>query len=195
MKKHFGRISVGAMIGLGMLAVVGITVASLVGQYYSSYAEGARSDEQVIATYDDMESILGQTSLKVAEVAKVPGMMSNDLQDVIKAGMEGRYGENGSQATFQWIRENYPGQVDASLYKQIQQVIEGGRANFESAQRKFIDVRRGYQSKLNNDPFLAEGWWLKLAGFPKIDLDEYAIISSGHAKETFKTKVDTGFEF
>lgn len=195
MKKQYGRISVGAMVGLGMLAVVGITVASLVGQYYSSYAEGARSDEQVVAAYDDMESILGQASLKVAEVAKVPGMMSSDLQDVIKAGMEGRYGENGSQATFQWIQENYPGQVDASLYKQIQQVIEGSRANFESAQRKFIDIRRGYQTKLNNDPLLAEGWWLKLAGFPKIDLDEYAIISSGHAKETFKTKVDTGFEF
>ena len=195
MKKQYGRLSIGAMIGLGMLAIVGITVANLVGQYYSSYAEGARSDEQVVAAYQDMESILGQASLKVAEVAKVPGMMKDDLKEVIRAGMEGRYGEDGSQATFQWIQENYPGQVDASLYKQIQQVIEGSRNNFESAQRKFIDIRRGYQTKLNNDPLLAEGWWLKLAGFPKIDLDEYQIISSGHAKETFKTKVDTGFEF
>ena len=36
---------------------------------------------------------------------------------------------------------------------------------------------------------------LGLVGYPKIDLDDYKIITSEHAKETFESGVDQGIEF
>lgn len=49
-----------------------------------------------------------------------------------------------------------------------------------------------FGGKLDYDPFFTRGWWLKMVGFPKKDLDQYTIISSSHAKEAFETGVDAG---
>ena len=134
-----------------------------------------------------MENILAQGALKVQEVAQVPGMMTDDLARVSREAMAGRYGTQGSQAVFQWIQENYPGQLSPSLYIQIQQVIEAFRDKFTNAQTKFIDVKRSYETNLG---YLWKGFWLKIAGYPKIDLEKFQIISSDSAKKAFETGID-----
>jgi len=174
-----------------VLGVIGVLIAIVVGSYISNYNYGNRAEQVIKAEYSNMENILAQYSLKVAEVGQVPGMMRDDLAKVTKDAMSGRYGDNGSQATFQWIKENYPGQVDASLYTKIQQVMEAGRNKFENAQTKFIDTKRAYETNLG---YLWKGMWLRIAGYPKINLDDYKIISSGHAKKAFETGVDEAIQ-
>lgn len=174
------------------IAVVAILFSWIAGSYYSAYNYGADAETAIEAQYENLENILGQYSLKVKEAAQIPAMKTKDLEKVMAAAFTGRYGEDGSQATFQWIQENYPGQVTDALYVQLQQIMEAGRNKFENAQTKFIDTKRPYVATLKKDLFLSKGWWLAIGGYPKIDLDEFAIISSTHAKKAFETKIDEG---
>lgn len=171
--------------------VIGIIVSifgiGFITEFISTYNYGARTEKQIQAEYKDMENILGQYSLKVIETAQVPKMMRNDLKKVIVASMTSRYGAGGSKATFQWIKENYPGKVNPELYKQIQQIIEAGRNKFENAQTKFIDIKRSYETNLN---YLIKGAFLRLTGYPKINLNKFTIISSEHAIKAFQTGID-----
>ena len=171
---------------LGVVVVIGLVV---VGSFVSNYNYGNVAEKSIQAEYTNMENILAQYSLKVSEVAQVPGLMADDLKEVVAAAMSGRYGDDGSKATFQWIQEAYPGQVDPAVYTKIQQVMEAGRNQFQNAQTKFVDTKRAYETNLG---YLYKGFWLRVAGYPTIDLDEYVIISSDHAKEAFDTKIDKG---
>lgn len=176
---------------LTTLGIVGAIVLVCAASFITNYNYGNEAEKGLEAQYTDMENILAQGSLKVKEVAQVPGMMTDDLSRVMREAMTGRYGDQGSQAVFQWIQENYPGQVSPALYSQVQQVVEAFRDKFQNSQTKFIDAKRAYNTNLG---YLWKGFWLKLAGYPKLDLDEMKIISSGHAKESFKTGVDPGLQ-
>jgi hypothetical protein len=102
--------------------------------------------------------------------------------------MEGRYGENGSQAVFQWIQEQNP-QLNNEIYTRLQVSMESGRKDFEVAQTTLIDQKRSYETELG---FVWRGFWLRLAGYPKIDLDKYNAITNNYATEAFDTGVENG---
>lgn len=178
----------GLIVGLtvlGIFAVLGlIAVTSLI----SANNSGVKQEAGLKNQYSNMEQVLGQYSLKVVEAAQVPTLQKEALKEVAIAALQGRYGENGSQATFQWIQEQNPN-VDQSTYLKIQQIIEGGRDNFQNEQTKFLDMKRSYETDLGSFP---SGIWLKLLGFPKKSLEDYKLISSEHAQETFATGVDKG---
>lgn len=184
MKSNKGSVALTLGIVFWILGVIGSVVG---GAYVSNYNYGNEVEKVVQAEYKNMENILAQYSLKVKEAAQVPEMKTDDLQKVMRDAMTGRYGDEGSKAAFQWIQENYPGQVDNALYTQIQQIMEAGRNKFENAQTKFIDTKRQYETNLG---YLWKGTWLSIAGYPKINLADYKIISSGHAKKAFETGVD-----
>ena len=176
-----------------LVAVVGIIVVLVlvgVGSYVSNYNYGNMAENTIKAEYTNMENILAQYSLKVMEAGQVPTMYKDDMKEVMTSVMTARMGSDGSKATFQWFKEHNIN-LDSSMYKQIQQIIESGRNKFENAQTKFIDTKRTYETNLG---YLWKGMWLRIAGYPKIDLDKYKIISSGHAKKTFETGIDTGIK-
>lgn len=179
---------------LSIIVVVGILFAILatgIGSYVSAYNYGNKAENQIKAEYEDMENILGQYSLKVKEAAQVPALAKDDLKEVMIAAFSGRYGADGSKAVFQMINEQYPGKVDSALYKSIQQIIEAGRNKFENSQTRFIDIKRDYNENLGT---LYRGFWMRMAGYPKIDMNKYVIISSTHAKDAFETKIDQGIK-
>ena len=174
-------------IVLGVLGLVGVSC-------FSSYVEyrnmGATAEVGIKTQYENMQNVLSGYSLKVAEAAQVPAMYKNGLIEVAKAAIQGRYGANGSQATMQWLKEQNPN-LDPTLYLKIEQIIEGGRDNFQTEQTKFIDTKRSYETQL---ALFWSGFWLKTAGYPKIDLAQYKTITSEHANDAFKTGVDTGIK-
>src|SRR5690606_7192000 len=102
-------------------------------------------ERQLEAIKTDNRNIYAQYGQKVLEVAQVPDMYIADVVKVTTAALEGRYGPDGSKAVFQWIQEQNPN-VDPSLYRAVQQVIEAGRSDFENGQRRLIDVRRQYET-------------------------------------------------
>ncbi len=167
-----------------LLGLVGL------GSYVSAYNYGNQAENGIKAEYTNMENILAQYSLKIGEAAQIPSMQADDLRKIFTDSLGARYGKDGSQATFQWLKEQNP-QLDQKTYIKLQVMIEAGRNKFENAQTHFIDVKRVYETNLG---YLWTGFWLRAAGYPKINMNEYVIISSGYAKDAFETKVEQGIQ-
>ena len=177
-----------ALLSLGIFLI--LIIGTVVGSYVSNYNYGNRAEQQILAEYENTQNILSQYSNKIAEIAQVPGMARDDLEEVYTAVMGGRYGNDGSKAMMQWITEQNP-QIDASLYTNIQQAMEAGRNKFENSQTKLIDHKRAYETNLG---YLWKGMWLRIAGYPKIDLDEIKIIKSSYSNEAYETGVEDGIK-
>ena len=52
-----------------------------------------------------------------------------------------------------------------------------------------IDIRRGYETQLN---YFWRGMWLRIAGFPKLNLDEYQPVVTDRVENTFKNNKENG---
>lgn len=180
----------GATLGL-LIVVVGFLALAIFGfvSYSSAVAYGAQAEAQISTTWENNKQILGNYTTKVSEMAQVPDMQRDDLAKVMEAAFSGRYGDDGSRAAMQWIREAYPGQLDAQLYRNLQSVIESGRDEFKANQTRLLDQKRVYQTNLN---YLIKGFWLRLAGYPKIDLAKFNVVTSTQAEQSFQTGVDNG---
>lgn len=176
-------IGICAAVAVGFLALVGISSA------LGAAGTGARMENQIEATQNDNRQVLGQYTLRIAEMAQVPAMARDDLALVMERALDARYGENGSQAVFQWIQESYPGQLDNQLYRNIQTEISSGRVAFASNQTRLLDQKRVYENQLDQP---VSGFWLRLVGYPKMDLSKITVVSSDAANRAFERGVDEG---
>lgn len=167
------------------LIITGVAVAGIVGilgvSYVSAYNTGNRLEQQIRATYEDNQNVLAQYSNRVAEAAQIPAMQRDDLTAVVTAALDARYGEEGSQAMFQWIQEQNPS-IDSTVYVQLQRIIESGRLDFQAAQTRLIDQKRVYETALGS---FWQGTWMSVAGYPRIDLDNYNIVTNLRTEEAF----------
>lgn len=180
MKKMYGGALVVSLVLLGLVFLV---TATLVGSYISAANYGVRAENEIKAVWENNQNVLGQYTTKVQEAAQVPAMYRDDLKTVVVAAVQGRYGANGSKAVMQWLKEaNIP--FDASMYNKMQQIIESGRNQFQAEQTRLVDVKRTYS---NNLGYVWRGFWLNLAGYPKIDLSKYMVITTDGVAEAFKT--------
>jgi len=165
-----------------ILGIIGIAVMS----YISAYNTGNRLEQTIKATFENNQNILAQYGNKIAEASQVPSMQRDDVRDIITAALDARYGEEGSQAMFQFIQEQNPS-IDSTVYTKIQQIVEAGRKDFEIGQTRLIDQKRVYETALGS---LWTGMWMRIAGYPKIDLDEYAIVLNQRTIDAFQSGME-----
>jgi hypothetical protein len=178
---------------LGIVAVVLVLLALIVPSvfgYISAYNLGNRTENQLTAILENNENIYANGTQKVIEIAQVPQMYAEQVSKVTREAIQGRYGQEGSKAVFQMLQEQNP-QLDPAMFSKIQVVIEEFRNKFERAQTDMIDVKRSYNTQLGS---LWTGFWLKIAGYPKIDLKKFDIVTTNKARETFETKRDSGIQ-
>ena len=175
---------------LVVLLVVGAIAAVVVGSYITNFNYGNRVERQIEATHVDNRNVLAQYSTRIMEMAQVPDMYKEDVIEIYEAALTGRYGENGSQAMFQFLQEQNP-QIDASMYTNVQQSMEAGRNQFQNSQTRLIDLKRGYETRLGS---FYSGFWLNIAGYPRIDLNDFNIVVNDHSNEAFETGIDNGIE-
>lgn len=171
--------------------IIGIIVVMGIGVLISNYNQAVKLEEQISALHKDSENVLAQFSLKVVEASGVAKAYRNDLVAVTKEAMQGRYGADGSGAAWQWIKEQNP-TVDPSIRIKIAQIVDGGRSNFENSQRIKLDACKVYKEQLR---YAVGGTIKSIMGFPKLDLGVHCeIVSSEHASDAFKTKIDNGIQ-
>lgn len=182
MKKQNGSMSVGAIVGLGFVGLIVAVLVIAASSYIGANNYGARIEAQLNAEYSNNQNILAQGQQKVLEAAQVPTMYKNDFSEIIKADVQGRYGAEGSKATMQWLKE-HDIKIDSDLYKKIQQLIEGYRDEFKNSQTKMIDVRRQYEAEQG---LFWRGMWLRIAGFPKVDMSKFNPIITDAVEATYK---------
>ena len=183
MRKQAG----GALVAL---LVVGALVAFVAGSYIVNFNYGNSMERQIEATHTDNRNLLAQYSTRIVEMAQIPAMYKQDVMDIYEGALTGRYGDNGSQAMFQFLQEQNP-QVDASLYTNVQQSMEAGRNQFQNSQTRLIDLKRGYETRLGS---FYSGFWLSVAGYPRIDLDDFNIVVNDHSNAAFESGIDNGIE-
>lgn len=178
---------------LGIVAVVLVLLALIIPSvfgYISAYNLGNRTENQLSAILENNENIYANGTQKVIEIAQVPQMYAEQVSKVTREAIQGRYGQEGSKAVFQMLQEQNP-QLDSAMFSKIQVVIEEFRNKFERAQTDMIDVKRSYNTQLGS---LWTGFWLKIAGYPKLDLKKFDIVTTNKARETFETKRDSGIQ-
>lgn len=178
------------MAMFSIFGVIALIIGILAYSYISNYNYGNSIEKQIQAKWENNENILAGYSKKIAEMAQVPAMYRDDLSELYKEAMSGRYGEDGSNAMWQWLKEQNP-QLDSSLYQSLQQTIQAGRNEFTVNQTSLVDVKRQYETNLG---YLWKGMWLRIAGYPKINLEDYKIITNNHARNAFETGSEEAIE-
>lgn len=169
-----------------MMAVVAGIIGICVLSYVSAYGTANKLEQGLIAAQEDSRNVLATYSSTILEATQIPEMQRDDLTAVVTAALDARYGEEGSRAMFQFIQEQNP-QIDSAVYIKLQQIIQAGRGDFAVAQRKLVDLKRVYNTHLGS---LWTGMWMRVAGFPKIDLDDFEIVTNARTEEAFRTKRD-----
>lgn len=174
----------------GLIAVIVLVLVALITipSYITAANYGNATEQQLNGILENNENIYANGTQKVIEIAQVPAMYKNDLKEVVTAAVQGTYGPNGSQQVFLALKERNVN-LDAQMYRKIQQTIEGFRTQFQNAQTSMIDVKRSYKTALGS---VWQGFWLRLAGYPKTNLDKFDIVTTDTARETFRTKRDQG---
>ena len=185
MRKQNGNVLVGVIIAI---AIVLCLAEPAIFGYVSAYNLGNRTENQLTAMLENNENIYANGTQKVIEIAQVPSMYAEQVGKVTREAIQGRYGQDGSKAVFQFLQEQNP-QLDPAIFAKIQVVIEEFRNKFELAQRDMIDVKRMYNTQLGS---LWTGFWLGVAGYPKVDMKKFEIVTTERARQTFDTKRDQG---
>lgn len=191
MMKQRGSAAIWALAVIGMMIILG---ASIVMYAFSVRNGFVRLENQIVATYEDAKSMNSQYTLKIREMAQIPKMATNQLSELVEKTLSSRYGEDGSEALFQFIQEQNPS-IAPELYTNIQKAITGGRSDFEAKMKMLNDKKQIAYTQLETQP---SGFILEFMGMPRKNIgyngtkDDYPVIMSEDAQETFRTGVDKG---
>ncbi len=176
-------IAIVLLVIVGFFAVCGIGFFS---SYVSMHNYGNATEAQLDSQYQNSQNLYATYTNKVLEISQLPAMYRDDLIKVVTASMQGRYGKEGSKATWQFLTEHNP-TLDSTLYNKIANVIDAGRTEFANSQTLILDTRRSYKTELGS---FWNGFMLRLAGYPKVDLSKYDPVINDKTEQAFKTKKD-----
>lgn len=183
MNSFQNSISRSRLVALMAMAVAGMAAFLGFVAYGSLYDEANGFETRIVALHRNNENILSQYTQKMLEASQVPAMMRDDLKDVAKATMQGRFGPDGARAMVSMLNEQNA-QVSQELYAKLQQLVEAGRDELKNNQTMLIDTKRSYEYLLGR--FVIHSI-LAYQGFPRINLDSYSIISTESAAEAART--------
>lgn len=179
--------------GIGCLGLIVIFFLIMGTALFSANNTANAYEKSIKATHENSRNVLGQYAPKLKEALGVTKIQAEAVEEIITASNESRYGEAGSQASMQWIREQNPN-LDQSSYRQVLNLIEAGRNDFQREQTAKLDKIRAYETALGNMP---GSFFMKVMGYPTAEFvaaDYGKIVTSGHADEAFTTGRDDGVD-
>jgi predicted negative regulator of RcsB-dependent stress response len=181
-----GFLAAGAVVGLGLVLVFSLFFG------YIGWSNGANKYEADIpAQYSQMQNVYDNGWKQVMEENQIPQNYADQVKEVFQSVMLGRYGVDGSKATFQMIQEQNPN-LDSSLYKKVQESIERFHAEFQGSQTQIVALKQSYQTYIaattsgriyntfGNYPHIK-------CGVPAGSADDYQIVTSGKTQDDFKS--------
>ena len=178
MKKMY--IAIGAIV-VGLV----ILIISIFTMYVNYSNAGNRSEKQIEKLYNNSQSVLSNYTMTIVETTKVSTKYRKDLEDIIKATMSGRYGEDGIESVVTFLQEQNL-QLDSKMYTNIQNTMIAGRKDFLNSQNLLMDACASYKTSLDN---VVSGMFLRFAGYPKTNLQEKCTpITDEHTDASFKSK-------
>jgi hypothetical protein len=171
-------------VGVAMLVFVACVAMWVVGIYNT----GVRTENSIVAQYEQNQNNMSQYSNKVMEMVQVPDMYKNDYKEVLTGAIQGTYGKDGAKQAMLWLKERNI-DFDSSLYVKIQDAVSIGRDKFENEQKKLIDRQRAYEDMLGTVP---KGVILGVFGFPTDKMDDIKVVKSDYSNKAFESGVENG---
>ena len=162
---------VASVIGVVMIGLI----VFLMDISYDNREQRLRTDvldqeRKIEANYDKMWKTISQQ-------AQVLDKYADDFKEIYKGMMTGRYGDGGSKAMWQWLKEHNP-EIDASIYKKIMTTVEATRTSFEREQRRLSEMAASHMKLYVTKP---AKWFVN--GEPV----EIQIVSSKKTKKVMET--------
>lgn len=185
--------NLGLIIGIAFAGAILLMLIVGVSSYLSAATYGATVEEAIDAEVRTNQTQYSQFTQTAIETLGVADKYAGKVSEVIEKAIQGRFGENGSQAMVQAFNEAYPASLNDGMYMKVMNIIEAGRRDFAAEQNQLTSKVQGYRTSLRT-PW--RGMWLAYAGFPTIDLKDpkYNPVISAKADKAFKTGVDEGLQ-
>lgn len=166
---------------LGLFGFMAITALVAAFSFMGMYNAMVSQEKGVVYQYEQNKNSYDNMWKKFREGAQVTDMYAADLEKVFQKSIQARYGEEGSQAAFQWIKEHNPN-LDSSIYRQLQALVESGRNSFQENQTTLLDKKQQYETYLQSFP---NNIIAGAMGFPKVDLSKFNIVTSDRTQGAF----------
>lgn len=164
------------LIAAGVFGIVLVGFVIFIMNYsYENAEQRLRTDVQ--DQERKIEANLDKMIKTISQQAQVTQKYAEDFKEVALGMVQGRYGENGSQAMFQWLKEHNIS-IDADIYKKIMTTIEATRMSFEREQRRLSEMAAEHKKMYVTVP---SKWFVE--GEPVV----IKIISSATTKNIIKT--------
>ncbi|MBT3729034.1 hypothetical protein HOF65_03910 [bacterium] len=136
-----------------------------------------RFENRIGAIDLDMQSV----HASIFQQMKQQGVAVNKYGSMVIEALEATFGENGSQAAFQWLQNQ--GTIPPSVMDKLGSAIEAGYNRFDAVQRTKIDTVRSYQDFAVTFP---KNIVASVRGYPTKSWDElYKIVTSAQTKADF----------
>lgn len=169
---------VGIFIGLGILAVILVTLVGFVVGFLNFRADVIKLEVAVESQYKANQSTYDNMWKKFREMYSITEAQAEQTKDIYMALISGRYEDDKS--LFKMITEDNPQLVD--VYSDLQVTISSDRDNFNNEQKKVID-KIGHHNVYIREHFIFNMFY----NAQELDLDEY-VVTSGTTDDVFNSK-------
>ena len=147
-----GKLSIGWMIAIGLVALSFITVG-----VFGLWALGTYNTQVGYANLIEAKTEANKTDLsnlksKFSEVAQVTDEQMAQLSDLFTRYAEARTSDNAG-AVMNWVQETVPN-VDQSTYRNLQNIIVATRDSWTERQKELYEVVLGAQKAARRS------WWI-----------------------------------
>lgn len=171
-------------VAIGILITIALFVIISLSWVISVRNSFVQQENGIKAQYEQNKNSYDKYFKTIKEMVQVPEMYTSDFRSIIDKSMTGRYGQNGSKAVFQWLKEHEIS-LPHELYTKIQTAIEGGRTNFANDQTILVDKIRLYK---NFTQIFPKNILAGLLHYPKINFPDYDIVTSEETQKVFQEK-------
>lgn len=164
---------------VGILTILAIVTFGIVGKGVGLYNEHINLKTQIEAKQQDNTANFDAMWKKINQVAQVSDKYKDGLKDVLTAYVEGRK-KDSDNLLMDWTKEAVP-TFDASIYKQINNVIVASRDDFYNNQKLLIDLSRQHNLLIEQFP---NNLYAKFLNIQKIEIK---IVTSTKTDQAFET--------
>lgn len=174
------------ILAIGIPALL-LFVAILVGGTLLSHRNTAVGlQEKVNAQYTSNKSNYDNMWKSFVETSQVTDKQAEQFKSVYNEMISGRY-KNDSQVLMKMIQEQNP-QLDASVYKNLQNLIVSGRQDFDHQQSELTDVIREYNTYIRQHFIMNT-----IFNFKTLDASNF-IVTSQRTTNAFSTGQDNAID-
>lgn len=176
-----------------IISIIIILIAVIfMGIIVMTYNSLQQQKNHIEMLYDQNQTELSTYSLTIMEKFQINDKYKNDVIEVVRETMNGRYGNDINTPLFKFIKEQNI-ELDSKMYLDLMNTIAAGRKEFAIVQNSRSNMCRQYKNKLMAFP---SNIVASLFSFTYDQIsDKCQIVSDDKTSEIFKNKTQTSIKF